>query len=340
MIETWDDDIGDREEVLARHNLSDRDVLSDTLLVIPQNAPDDPLFVLEERAIYRCPACRDSLETLAYAGLTAALGAVNRALVEHHHRYRSGQATKPDTIEVKMDVACSCTTHTMSFYRGFSEAEPVVDAALDFDLAGPEDPAMLSDIDGVYTRNDCVEIFKKLLLRWRARNRVVLLVVPFIGLDFAGREENRMELWNLIVGYTDPARTLMVTRRATFTGFLKAAEKTGLGIETLKKFGILAPMLDHLGSKQAVFKQESHAKFYASVGPDTTEVLSGSFNIHTGEYVENLLFKSYDTSEFLKRYLLPLGILFNLNERLAEREVLSLNFSGGLVKSTSSRKMA
>nr|WP_321440568.1 hypothetical protein [uncultured Hyphomonas sp.] len=332
VVATWDEGIQDRGAFLKAQGLTGTDELSETMLVIPPERLDGPPFVLNECTIYQCLNCGGDLERAAYDNLGNALDAINDALVTHNIHLLKGHFRVPETIEVKLDASCACGTREVKFYRAFSETKPVAEGPTEFILVGPDDPAILTNIDGVYSRDECVEIFKKLLLRWRFRHQVVLLVVPFIGLDFPGREENRVDLWNIVLGHTDPSRTLLVTRRGTYNGFLKAAKTQGIDVEELGKFNLLTPMLKELGAKGALFKQESHAKFYAAVGRQTTEVLSGSFNIHTGKYVENLLFMTYDTSAFIERYLAPLGVIFNPELLKVEREVLSLEIKDNKVR--------
>lgn len=165
-----------------------------------------------------------------------------------------------------------------------------------------------------------------------------MLVVSFIGLDYPGREEDRIDLWNLVLGHTDPRRTMLVTRRGTWNGFLSAAEHTGLDIAMLRKFGILAPMLEQFHSDDAFFKQQSHAKFYAAVGSEKTEVLSGSFNNRSGGYAENLTFKTYKTADFVLLYLDRLGVMLDLNQIRDERQNLKTRIEGGAVVSSASEK--
>ncbi len=337
VVDRWDDEIGgDRESVLAAHGLSEADQLSDTMLYIPSREPNDPLFERSDRSIYSCTICGGDLEAPAYAELDKSLSAVNQSITSFiGGPYLKGYTPVPAAIEVTLSVSCGCTARPVSFFRDFSERDHFVRSASDFILAGPEDPSMLSDIDGIYTRNECLAIFKKLLLRWRARNRVVMLVVPFIGFDYPSREEDKLKLWNMVLGYTDPARTLLVTRRRTYNSFKEVAAKQGLDLNVLKKYGLLARLLETLDEKKALFKTDSHAKFYAAVGPETTEVLSGSFNIHSGEYVENLLFKTYSSTEFIARYLMPLGVLFDLTQVKSPRALLRLEVSGSQVVRTS-----
>ena len=132
----------------------------------------------------------------------------------------------------------------------------------------------------------------------------------------------------------------MVTRRRTYNSFKATAGKKGLDLDVLKKYGILARLLETLDEKKALFKTESHAKFYAAIGPETTELLSGSFNIHSGEYVENLVFSTHQTASFVKRYLLPLGVLPSpVTEIATKMDVVRFTVAHGQVVNTSCEKV-
>ena len=341
VIDKWDSEVdGDRENVLAEHGLSEADMLSDPLLYIPSQEPDDPLFELADRPIYACLDCGTNIEPAAHAALDHALDAVNHALGNFMGPYLKGYTPQIAAVEVVLDVQCSCSSHRVSFFRDFLERDDFAQKALDFIFAGPEDPTMLREIDGIYTRNECIAIFKKVLLRWRARHKVVMLVVPFIGFDYPNREDDKISLWNMVVGYTNPNRTLMVTRRRTYNSFKATAGKKGFDLDVLKKYGILARLLETLDEKKALFKTESHAKFYAAIGPETTELLSGSFNIHSGEYVENLVFSTHQTASFVKRYLLPLGVLPSpITEIATKMDVVRFTVADGQVVNTSCKKV-
>jgi hypothetical protein len=324
VLETWDDEMGEKAVVLAAHNLGPKDEIVGRLRFLESNEMEPPLFRTDERPIYCCLKCKKNLEEVAYECLEQALPGINRELQRFLVIYLKGYASAPDDIAVRMQVACDCTTHEMQFFKPFTEANALTAEHEDYVLAGSNDTSQLEDIDGLYARDDCVQIFKKLLARWKARNRLVLIVVPFIGLDYPSREQNRMDLWDLLLRYTNPRRTLLVTRKGTYNGFLKAASQTGLDISLLKEYDILAPLLKQLDSDDAFFKQQSHAKFYAAMGPKRTEVLSGSFNIHTGGYAENIAFRSYDNAEFLRRYVFPLDFIFDFTKADEGRRLLEL----------------
>lgn len=81
VVATWDDDSVDRDTFLAAHGLTASNELSESMLVIPTTEPDEPLFELSERTIYRCLNCGDDLETAAYHKLGGALDAINSMLI-------------------------------------------------------------------------------------------------------------------------------------------------------------------------------------------------------------------------------------------------------------------
>lgn len=91
VIDKWDSDVdGDRENVLAKHGLSEADMLSDPLLYIPSQEPDDPLFELANRPIYACLNCGQNIEPAAHAALDQALDVVNHALGNFMGPYLKG----------------------------------------------------------------------------------------------------------------------------------------------------------------------------------------------------------------------------------------------------------
>ena len=85
--------------------------------------------------------------------------------------------------------------------------------------------------------------------------------------------------------------------------FKKAQDNSGIPFDELVKLGLLEPLIDKMNQKDTAYFQKSHAKYYVGVYDDYVEVLSGSFNIHQGQYFENINFKRYDKEFFKERYL-------------------------------------
>lgn len=179
------------------------------------------------------------------------------------------------------------------------------------------------NIDGLYTRDESISILNTLFNRWKTIGQLVIVAVPFIGFQYKGArsEEQVVRYWKWLGNTLDMNKTFFITRKSTFT----QRKKTGIGSEQdfvyLKKWG----MLDELGNEaereskitrkkgdkiivkeypKVLFKQKFHSKFYAGIIGDKVEVLSGSYNIHEGDVMENLSFKNYSLEDFRVRYLL------------------------------------
>lgn len=85
-------------------------------------------------------------------------------------------------------------------------------------------------------------------------------------------------------------------------------------------WGLLNPTERALNRKTATFKQKFHAKFYCGLSADRVEVLVGSFNIHMGDYVENIHLRSYSYEEFARRYLLGMALGYDIEQLQGERQ--------------------
>lgn len=158
-------------------------------------------------------------------------------------------------------------------------------------------------VDGIYTRNQLIVFLERFLNRWRYTAKEVLLVVPFIGFNYKNSEEALYQLWNWLEINVDISKTNLITRKGTFNLFKKAQDNSGIPFEELVKLGLLEPLAEKMIQKDTEYFQKSHAKYYVGVYENYVEILSGSFNIHTGTYFENVSFKRYDKDFFKERYL-------------------------------------
>ncbi len=158
-------------------------------------------------------------------------------------------------------------------------------------------------IDGIYKRNDLMLYLERLLNRWRYTANEVLLVVPFIGFHYPNALKSLQELWLWLQANVDVDKTNLVTRKGTYNLFKKAQNTTEIPFEELVRWGLLEPLIEKMNDDDTKFFQQSHAKYYVGVFNDYVEVLSGSFNLHTGEYWENMTFKKYTKEFFRERYL-------------------------------------
>jgi hypothetical protein len=144
---------------------------------------------------------------------------------------------------------------------------------------------------------------ERFLNRWRYTAREVLLVVPFIGFNYKSSEQALQELWNWLEINVDVEKTELITRKGTFNLYKKAQDNSGIDFKVLVELGLLEPLIKKMDKKGTAYFQKSHAKYYVGIYDDYVEVLSGSFNIHTGASYENIYLKRYDKDFFKARYL-------------------------------------
>lgn len=184
--------------------------------------------------------------------------------------------------------------------------------------------ALLSDaIDGLYTRDESISILNTLFNRWKTIGQLVIVAVPFIGFQYKGArsEEQVIRYWKWLGGTLDVNKTFFITRKSTFTQRKKTGTDGKEDFVYLKKWGMLDELANEAereskiirkkGDKiivneypKVLFKQNFHSKFYAGIIGDKVEVLSGSYNIHEGDVLENLSFRIYSLNDFIDRYML------------------------------------
>lgn len=329
IIDRWDDEINNRAHILSQHGVVDIGQTLERMRLVAHGEPGD-FYDLESRALYRCSACRTELDVKAYEALSEHLESINDAFATYLNWYlANSRGGALEGICARVETTCTCgRAHEARFYRNFAEsfAERAADYWL-IDIA-PTVPVSEGDktldVDGIFSRDDCIAILEKLLLRWRAGHSAVLLAAPFIGFNFPSAKKKVPNLWSWVLKYTDPAKTLLITRKATFNLLKEAAKDTEMDVEFLKSWGLLNPTLAALDEKKAFFKTNFHAKFYCGISADTVEILVGSFNIHEGSYVENIHLLSYSLEEFSKRYLVGMHMFFDLKPLSERRSMLSI----------------
>lgn len=329
LLGSWDNELGNRAEVLAAHGVVDGPEQVERLLLLQHGEPED-FYDLDLRPLYRCGVCNENLEVLAYAALEVHLAAVHRAIAVYPNWYLAYRGGSAEAISVWLDVSCACgAKHRARFYQEFSA--DVSQTASEFWLVDVEGDGPTLDVDGIYSRDDCITILEKLLLRWRALHSVVLLAAPFVGFNYPGARKKIPELWNWVLKYTDPRKTSIITRKATFKLLKDASKDTEQDVEFLKSWGLLNPTVAALDEKKAFFKTDFHAKFYCGMSADSVEILVGSFNIHEGTYVENIHLLTYSFEDFKERYLLGMKMFFDVEMLARRRNVLEILIKDGKV---------
>lgn len=148
----------------------------------------------------------------------------------------------------------------------------------------------------------------------------IIIATPFIGFNFNKKQkEEVVELWNWLDVNTNMKKTHFVTRKATFTLLKQSQNQEEVTFDVLKEWGLLGDLQNTGTNGEMNFFQKFHAKFYAGIFSDRVEMLSGSFNIHTGEFLENLTFRTYDKLHFKENYIRKIAPSFDYKESTVER---------------------
>lgn len=331
IIASWDNDSGDKAIVLLDHGLSDAPEV-DRLLIREFGEPEN-FYDLSSYPLYQCASCKEPIEVAAYTDFRTKLSLVNQALASYLNYYLASHAPVPDGESIRTSFVCKCgVEHEARFYRKFSEK--LAETENEFWLIDIAGPAKTIDIDGVYSRDDCIAILEKLMLRWRATHNSVLLAAPFIGFNYPNARNKIPNLWNWVLKYTDPEKTAIITRKATFKLLKDVTKDTEIDLNFLNSWGLLNPTLEALNEKKAFFKTDFHAKFYCGLSADHVEILVGSFNIHEGSYVENIHLLRYEFQDFAKRYLLGMNMFFDFTLLKKHRSTLEIVLEGDKVASS------
>lgn len=174
--------------------------------------------------------------------------------------------------------------------------------------------------DGVKNRDECRVVLDNMLRRWKLWCREVYFVSPFIGFQYKSDsyDNDAIASWNWLSDVLDLKKTRFITRKTALTRLKDAFSNNEVSYEILKEWDDLNELIklaDSYDGRKKKFKegnvrifQKSHSKFYAGVYDDHVEVLMGSYNIHSGEYLENLALKRYSKEDFEKRFLQPFSL--------------------------------
>lgn len=158
---------------------------------------------------------------------------------------------------------------------------------------------LVNQVDGIFTKTECLVFLERFLNRWRYTANQVLLVVPFIGYQYPNSREGVLNLWTWLNTNINIEKTNLVTRKGTYKLFKNANPDHNILVE----WGLIDKLGTSMEENKMPYLERSHAKYYVGIFDDYVEVISGSFNIHQGNSHENLTFRRYKKSFFETRYL-------------------------------------
>lgn len=117
-------------------------------------------------------------------------------------------------------------------------------------------------------------------------------------------------------------KTYFVTRSEARTLLKNNQAQVEIPYEELAKWR-LTDELQHAVEKQKIkTKARFHCKFYAGIFDNHVEMLSGSYNIHTGNGLEQVSMRNYPKDIFKNRYMDNLVDNFDYNPFIDEKVLL------------------
>lgn len=254
------------------------------------------VYDLASCALYECP-CGQPLDELAYEQLRTEfddiqreyVGRINYALKGNFNAYYV-------TVDVIFECPCSLS-HTATLYTRF-----VIDPAKrprleDYILADVSGVELGEVLDGIRSKTDAMDLLGKLLLRWNLLADQILVASPFVGHQYMSAVE-QLTIWEWLLGLLDPQIAIFLTRSTTWKSYRKSLTDAGLPSDVLESFGLENKVVSAGQSKQAF-----HAKFYAGIAEDWSEVYSGSANLVRGPSIENTSFRLMSRELFDRRYI-------------------------------------
>jgi hypothetical protein len=255
------------------------------------------------KSIFQCSSCSSfNLENDTYNELSSKLNSLRNKYIAYINWYLASRyAGKPDDIFIFLKAKCStCQKKFKAFLYNRFQEQYFPQNAREFFLADIENACELENIiDGIYTRDDCQVFLQKIMLRWNILMDRVMITVPFIGNPWQTPEQ-RLNLLGDLLYTLDPRRALLITRNDTINQIKSDIDKDlGSGsYRILEENKRINPII-----LNAFCKTDFHSKFFAGINQLNVEALIGSHNLHAGTYLENLLFKKYNHSKFIERYI-------------------------------------
>lgn len=258
-------------------------------------------YDLTSCALYQC-ACGQALDELAYAQIRSEFEGVQREYAYRVH-YALKRRFYAHYITADVIFRCPChRSHTATFYARFMPQDNEGRSVEDYILADVAGIELGEVLDGVRSKNDAMDLLGKLILRWNLLADQILIASPFVGHQFMSAAA-QLEIWEWLLGLLDPRIAIFLTRSTAWTNYRKSLADAGLPLDVLENFG-----LENKVVSAGHTKQDFHAKFYAGISGDWSEVYSGSANLVRGPSMENTSFRRTSRQSFDRRYLQQMAL--------------------------------
>ncbi|MCQ1060002.1 hypothetical protein LRP52_32250 [Photobacterium sp. ZSDE20] len=267
------------------------------------------IFDSKAKPIYLCNDCDKSLEEIAFHKLDNAFSEIIMAYSDYTTIDIKGYGFNPQKAIFLLNIKCTCNKeYSAVFYKKYDHKGYDIS---DFNLGNIINSKPLeSVIDGTMSKDDCMELLKKTLVRWELLFDKVLIITPFVGHQYLS-DEKLIDTWFSILSQISKDKAKLITRTASLNKVKKAISDNIHDYNELEEYHLSVTQID-----EATKLQASHAKIYCGFSHKHCEIIHGSANIVYGPSKEQITFKSYGTYEELyNKFLHQLGAKgLDLNE--------------------------
>lgn len=260
------------------------------------------IFDPNVKPIYLCKSCGNSLENLAFTKLNDAFTEIIKAYNDYTIIDIKGYGYNPNKAIFVLKIQCLCNEqYSAVFYKKYDHSEYNIS---DFNLGNIIKSKPLGDIvDGTMSKDDFMEVLKKILVRWELFFDKALIITPFVGHQYLP-DEKLIDTWFSIISQISNEKAKLITRTASLNKIKRAISNIIYDYDRLKEYQLSVPHID-----EAIKLQSSHAKIYCGLSCDYCELIHGSANLVYGPSKEQVSFKVYNKyHELYDKFLRQLEI--------------------------------
>lgn len=248
--------------------------------------------------LYRCECKECNLEEMAFTQFNAKW---DKKLCEKISSYYNidikGYGCNPENAVIKINFHSNCKrVYSALFHTNYTEYLKFED----FRLGAIINSVNLENIlSRTFTKQESMELLKKLISRWSLFYEKILIISPYIESSYAKGEKVRDTLFGIIEQFPKHKEAIIYTKTQTITSFKKSITSSyNLEYKFLEDWNLSLKAIDE---SQKI--NNSHAKMYIGVSRNISEILLGSANMANGPSLEVLHFYKLPTEDLNERYL-------------------------------------
>ena len=205
------------------------------------------IYDLNKKSIYHCNNCDENLEVAAYKAFENEFSKIINAYSNYTTIDVKGYGYNPEKAVVAIDVICSCTKKNSAiFYKTYNHASYTKSDFYLANIIGSKKLELL--IDGTMSKSECMEVLKKMLVRWELLFDKIYIISPFVGYQRT-EEDDLIDIWFGILRQLSNKKAKIITRTASLNSFKKAFSNTVFDYKTLVEYKMSPKNIAQVKSK-------------------------------------------------------------------------------------------